>query len=153
MSLRLLAAPGLRNTTRLLARQQPMGLVKIHSSVSQSNVAATNATHKPDRLHGSYHWNIERAASVALVPLIATQLTYGASPVTDTLLGVVLPLHLHIGFDACITDYFNARKSVILNKLMTGTLWASTTGVLIACYQFNTNDIGLTEFLSKVWTA
>lgn len=31
MSLRLLAAPGLRTTTRLLARQQPMGLVKIHS--------------------------------------------------------------------------------------------------------------------------
>jgi hypothetical protein len=31
MSLRLLAAPGLRNTTRLLVRQQPMGFVKIHS--------------------------------------------------------------------------------------------------------------------------
>ncbi|EIE77300.1 hypothetical protein G6F57_003767 [Rhizopus arrhizus] len=154
MSLRLLAAPGLRTTTRLLARQQPMGLVKIHSSVAQSHTAAASAaTHKPDRVHGSYHWNIERAASVALVPLVATQLTYGASPITDTLLGVVLPLHLHIGFDACITDYFNARKSVFLNKLMTGTLWLSTTGVLVGCYQFNTNDIGLTEFISKIWAA
>ncbi|KAI9274232.1 CybS-domain-containing protein [Sporodiniella umbellata] len=154
MSLRLLATPGLRTTSRILARQQSMGLVKIHSSASQSNTAAVPVTaHKADRLHGSYHWNIERAASVALVPLIATQLTYGASPITDTLLGVVLPVHLHIGWDACITDYFNARKSVFLNKLMTGTLWVSTTGVLVGCYQFNTNDIGLTEFISKIWAA
>jgi succinate dehydrogenase (ubiquinone) membrane anchor subunit len=63
-------------------------------AVSQSNEIAA---HKPDRLHGSYHWDIERAASLALVPIIASQLTFGASPVTDVLLGVVLPLHLHIG--------------------------------------------------------
>jgi hypothetical protein len=50
-----------------------------------------------------------------------------------------------------ITDYFNARKSVVLNKLMTGTLWLSTTGVLVGCYQFNTNDIGLTEFVARIW--
>lgn len=148
MALRLAATPGLRSTARLMMRQQPMGLVKIHSSVAQSNALAT---HKPDRLHGSYHWDAERAVSAALVPLIASQLAFGASPITDTLLGVVLPIHLHIGFGACITDYFNPRKSVVLNKLMTGALWASTTGVLVGCYQFNTNDIGLTEFISKLW--
>ncbi|KAI8986016.1 CybS-domain-containing protein [Pilobolus umbonatus] len=149
MALRLAATPAIRSTARIMMRQQPMGLVKIHSSVSQSNTAV--ATHKPDRLHGSYHWDIERAASLALVPLIASQLAYGASPVTDTLLGVILPLHLHIGWDACITDYFNARKSVLVNKLMKGTLYLSTTGVLVGCYQFNTNDIGITEFISKMW--
>jgi hypothetical protein len=31
MALRLAATPGLRSTARLLVRQQPMGLVKIHS--------------------------------------------------------------------------------------------------------------------------
>ncbi|GAN07170.1 TIM22 inner membrane protein import complex anchor subunit Tim18 [Mucor ambiguus] len=148
MALRLANTPALRSTARLLVRQHPMGLVKIHSSVAQSSAITT---HKPDRLHGSYHWDLERAASLALVPIIASQLAYGASPVTDVLLGVVLPVHLHIGWDACITDYFNARKSVFLNKLMTGTLWVSTTGVLVGCYQFNTNDIGLTEFISKLW--
>ncbi|CAO3642854.1 unnamed protein product [Mucor hiemalis] len=148
MALRLAATPGLRSTARLMMRQQPMGLVKIHSSVAQSNALAA---HKPDRLHGSYHWDAERLASAALVPLIASQLAFGASPITDTLLGVVLPIHLHIGFGACITDYFNPRKSAIMNKLMTGTLWLSTTGVLVGCYQFNTNDIGLTEFISKLW--
>ena len=44
-------------------------------------------------------WKYFLRIFVALVPLIATHLTYGASPVTDTLLGVVLPLHLHIGKD------------------------------------------------------
>ncbi|CAO3627489.1 unnamed protein product [Mucor fragilis] len=148
MALRLANTLALRSTARLLVRQHPMGLVKIHSSVAQSNAIAT---HKPDRLHGSYHWDLERAASLALVPIITSQLAFGASPVTDVLLGVVLPIHLHIGWDACITDYFNPRKSVFLNKLMTGTLWVSTTGVLVGCYQFNTNDIGLTEFISKMW--
>ncbi|GAA5808227.1 hypothetical protein MFLAVUS_001612 [Mucor flavus] len=148
MALRLAATPAIRSTARLMLRQQPMGLVKIHSSVSQSNAVAAP---KPDRLHGSYHWDLERAVCIALVPIVSSQLAFGASPVLDTLLGVVLPLHLHIGFDACITDYFNARKSVILNKLMTGTLYASTAGVLVGCYQFNTNDIGITEFISKMW--
>lgn len=48
-------------------------------------------------------------------------------------------------------DYFNPRNGVFVNKLMTGALWLSTTGVLVGCYQFNTNDIGLTEFISKLW--
>ncbi|KAG2231825.1 CybS-domain-containing protein [Thamnidium elegans] len=148
MALRLAATPAIRNTARIMLRQQPMGLVKIHSSVAQSNSVVA---HKPDRLHGSYHWDIERIVCVGLVPIISSQLAFGASPVLDTLLGVMLPLHLHIGFEACITDYFNPRKSVILNKLMTGALWASTTGVLVGCYQFNTNDIGITEFISKMW--
>ncbi|KAI8987399.1 CybS-domain-containing protein [Mycotypha africana] len=148
MAFRLVSTPALRSTSRMILAQQPMGLVKIHSSVSNHSAIATP---KPDRLHGSYHWDIERAASIALVPLIGGQLVYGASPVLDTLLGVVLPIHLHIGWDACITDYFNKRRSVVLNKIMTATLWASTTGVLVGCYQFNTNDIGLTEFISRLW--
>lgn len=40
---------------------------------------------------------MERAVSVALVPLVTSQLAFGASPITDTLLGVLLPIHLHIG--------------------------------------------------------
>lgn len=65
---------------------------------------ATTSTHAPDRLHGSYHWDLERAASAALVPIVAGQLAFGASPVIDTLLGVVLPVHLHIGMQQ-IHDY------------------------------------------------
>lgn len=60
-------------------------------------VSQVGVTHTPDRVHGSYHWDAERAASAALVPLMAAQLAVGANPVTDVLLGVVLPVHLHIG--------------------------------------------------------
>ncbi|ORX58867.1 hypothetical protein DM01DRAFT_1381513 [Hesseltinella vesiculosa] len=151
MSFRL-ATPTLRSTARLMAlRQQPMGLVKIHSSVP----AKVNAVVTPpaDRVQGSYHWDAERVLSVALVPLVGSQLALGASPVTDTLLGVVLPLHIHIGFDSCITDYFGPRKAPVLNKVMNAALYGSTAATLFACYHFNTNDIGLTEFIARVWTA
>ncbi|KAI8333636.1 CybS-domain-containing protein [Chlamydoabsidia padenii] len=150
MSLRL-ATPTLRSTARLMARQQPMGLVKIHSSVPSQINAVTSPP--ADRMHGSYHWDLERGVSLALVPIIGAQLALGASPITDTLLGVALPLHLHIGFDACITDYFNTRKAPILGRAMTATLYASTAATLVGCYQFNTNDIGLTEFIARMWTA
>ncbi|CAO3596905.1 unnamed protein product [Absidia cylindrospora] len=151
MALRLAATPTLRSTARLMARQQPMAFVKIHSSVpSQYNTVTAPPA---DRLHGSIHWSAERIASLGLVPIIGAQLALGASPVTDTLLGVVLPLHLHIGFDACITDYFNPRKAPVLGKVMTATLYASTAATLVGCYQFNTNDIGLTEFIARLWTA
>jgi hypothetical protein len=66
-------------------------------SIIAAVVSQTGSANVPDRVHGSYHWDVERAATVALVPIIATQLTVGASPVTDVLLGVVLPIHLHIG--------------------------------------------------------
>ncbi|KAI7882202.1 hypothetical protein K492DRAFT_176519 [Lichtheimia hyalospora FSU 10163] len=151
MSLRL-ATPVVRSTARALVRQQPMALVKIHSSAATKN-NATTTTHAPDRLHGSYHWDVERAASAALVPIVAGQLAFGASPVIDTLLGVVLPIHLHIGFDACIIDYFNKRKAPVLGPLMKGTLYAATAGVLVGCYQFNTQDIGLSEFIRTCWIA
>ncbi|KAI9244043.1 CybS-domain-containing protein [Phascolomyces articulosus] len=149
MSLRL-ATPTIRSTARLLARQQPMGLVKIHSSVTTKAAATSSA---PDRMHGSYHWDAERAVSVALVPLFAGQLALGASPVLDTFFGIMLPLHLHIGFGACITDYLNPRKAPVVGKIATAALYAVTAGTLVGCYQFNTNDIGLTELVARAWTA
>ncbi|CAO3609673.1 unnamed protein product [Cunninghamella echinulata] len=151
MSIRL-ASPTIRSTARMMAiRQQPMGLVKIHSSVPTQINAVT--TPPPNSLHGSYHWDAERALSLALVPLVGSQFAFGASPVTDTLLGVVLPLHIHFGFDSCVTDYFNARKAPVLSKFMNAALYASTAATLVGCYQFNTHDIGLTELIARAWTA
>ncbi|OZJ04741.1 hypothetical protein BZG36_01804 [Bifiguratus adelaidae] len=113
----------------------------------------TVAVPEPNRVDGSFHWSFERGLSVALVPLISAQLIQGGAPVTDMLLGVVLPLHCHLGFDSCITDYFDERKSPVLNKLMTWTLRAATVGVLVGCYQINTHDVGLTEMVGRAWVA
>ncbi|KAJ1968671.1 membrane anchor subunit of succinate dehydrogenase, Sdh4 [Dimargaris xerosporica] len=109
--------------------------------------------HPINRSEGSYHWDFERALSVALIPLIGAQAAYGAHPVTDLLVGVVLPLHCHIGWSAMITDYIQARNFPRLNILSFWALRLFTVLTLVGCYQFNTNDIGLTELIKRSWKA
>ncbi|KAL0088063.1 CybS-domain-containing protein [Phycomyces blakesleeanus] len=102
---------------------------------------------------GAFHWNLERASSVVLIPLISTQLVFGAFPVVDGLLGVVLPFHIHLGLESCITDYIPKRVYPRLNKAANWTLFGSTGLVMWGCYEFNTNDVGLTEFAQRIWGA
>jgi succinate dehydrogenase hydrophobic anchor subunit len=102
---------------------------------------------------GAYHWNMERGAAVALIPLMSTQFIYGAHPVVDGLLGVVLPYHIYMGFDSCITDYIPKRVYPRLHKFSNWTLAGSTALVMWGCYEFNTNEIGITEFASRIFTA
>jgi succinate dehydrogenase (ubiquinone) membrane anchor subunit len=107
----------------------------------------------PNYVDGSFHWSYERATAAALIPLFTTQLMYGAHPVLDGVLGLVLPLHLHIGFDACVTDYFPARRFPRANKYLDWGLKATTAAVIWGCFEFNTNDVGLTELIMRTWTA
>ncbi|KAF0421473.1 mitochondrial inner membrane protein [Gigaspora margarita] len=107
-----------------------------------------------DKVAGSYHWDFERLLSVTLIPLtIASVVKGGAHPITDLCLGVILPFHCHIGFDAMITDYFPHRRNPVLNRSFSWGLRAVTLIVLYGCYEFNTNDVGLTELVKKVWHA
>lgn len=102
---------------------------------------------------GAFHWNMERGAAIALIPLISTQFVYGAHPVVDGLLGVVLPYHIYMGLDSCITDYIPKRVYPRLHKFSNWTLAGSTGLVMWGCYEFNTNDIGITEFFQRLLTA
>ena len=63
--------------------------------------------------HGSYHWNTERILSVVTIPLMGTAAIYGSIPSVDIALGVVLPLHIHLGFDCIIQDYLPERRSKV----------------------------------------
>ncbi|KAG6817241.1 hypothetical protein H0H87_011298 [Tephrocybe sp. NHM501043] len=109
----------------------------------------------PSRAHGSYHWAFERLLSASLVPMtVAAYATTGSNyPIVDGLLGISLVMHSHIGFDACLVDYVHKRKFPKIAPVATWTLRAATVGVLVGVYQFNTNDIGLTELIAKVWAA
>ncbi|PFH49172.1 hypothetical protein AMATHDRAFT_148288 [Amanita thiersii Skay4041] len=109
----------------------------------------------PSRVHGSYHWAFERLLSAGLVPMtIAAFVTSGSQhPILDGLLGVSLIVHSHIGFDTLLVDYIHKRKFPILAPVMTWTLRTATVASIVGIYQFNTNDIGLTELITKVWTA
>lgn len=104
------------------------------------------------KVHGSYHWDLERALSVATLPLMVAPYFIGSNPYVDLGLGVVIPLHTHIGFDAIIQDYLPARRNPVLSRVSSYTLYAATGLCLYGCYQFNTNDIGITEFVKRLWT-
>ncbi|KAI8454564.1 CybS-domain-containing protein, partial [Phakopsora pachyrhizi] len=53
----------------------------------------------PNKTHGSIHWNFERALLAALVPVTAATAVSSPNPLLDGVLGVVLVLHSHMGFD------------------------------------------------------
>ncbi|CAO3648469.1 unnamed protein product [Cunninghamella echinulata] len=102
---------------------------------------------------GANHWNLERASALLLVPLISTQVIYGPEPIVDGLLGVVLPYHIYLGFDSCITDYIPKRVYPRGYKAAMLSLKASFALTLWGIYEFNTNDIGMTEAIQRIWTA
>ncbi|KAI7832236.1 CybS-domain-containing protein [Gamsiella multidivaricata] len=175
MALRLAASPlamgrstpALRLAASLRSSASLNGRVYFHAS--RNAAAATGQTSgdvtdvykpvvykipAPNQMHGSYHWDFERLLSVALVPLFAASAISGAHPITDGLLGVVVPIHAHIGFDAMVTDYLHPGKVGVLgNKSINWALRGATVLVLVGCYQFNTSDIGLTELVKKAWEA
>lgn len=91
--------------------------------------------------------------SFATLPLFASAIALGPVPVVDFLLGIVVPIHCHLGFDAMITDYYPKRSSPVMNGVLSWTLRLSTLLALYGCYQFNTNDVGLTALVGRVWTA
>ncbi|PVG02566.1 SDHD, membrane anchor subunit of succinate dehydrogenase [Serendipita vermifera] len=109
----------------------------------------------PSRSHGSHHWAFERLVSASLIPLTAAAAVTSGShyPVLDGILAISLVVHSHIGFDACVVDYLDVRKNPRLGPIVKWTVRLATTGVLVGIYQFNTNDIGLTELISRVWKA
>jgi len=165
MAFRLFAFPALRpnvSVLRVLSKQngavalfhsgRVLGLQPTSSVRAETN-STTVSFPPPSHVQGSYHWDFERFLSIVLVPLTTLQLTTGSHPITDLLVGVVLPLHCHIGVDAAITDYFPAHRSPVLNRVFTWLLRLGTVGVLVGCYQFNTNDVGMTEVIKRAWKA
>lgn len=123
------------------------------SSSSTEKVSTTTEEGEQGYQYGTYHWTLERASAVALIPLITTQFVYGAQPICDGLLGVVLPFHIHLGFDSCITDYLPKREYPRLHKVAMWTLRGSTALVMWGCYEINTNEVGLTEIVQRLWLA
>ncbi|CAE6437306.1 unnamed protein product [Rhizoctonia solani] len=109
----------------------------------------------PNRMHGSHHWAFERLLSAALIPatISAFVISPTAYPVLDGVLAVSLVVHSHIGFDSMVVDYLHPRKFPTLGPIVKWTLRLLTTGTLIGVYQFNTEDVGLSELVRRVWHA
>ncbi|WVN88995.1 uncharacterized protein L203_104211 [Cryptococcus depauperatus CBS 7841] len=109
----------------------------------------------PNKSHGSYHWAFERILSASLIPVtVGAAVSSGSTyPIMDGILAISLIIHSHIGFDSCIVDYVHPRKFPVLGPIARWALRITTGLTVWGVYEFNTNDIGLTELVRRAWTA
>ena len=127
----------------------------------------------PSPTHGSYHWTFERwvpgsrippagehpdvddsLISAALIPLTIAPFAAGSlNPTTDAILCATLLIHSHIGFESCVIDYFPRRKYPKSRAAAWWTLRGGTLLVAVGLYEFETNDVGVTEAIKRLWTA
>ncbi|KAG9230757.1 CybS-domain-containing protein [Amylocarpus encephaloides] len=108
----------------------------------------------PSPSHGSYHWTFERLISVGLIPLTVAPFAAGSlNPLTDALLCGTILIHSHIGFEALIIDYIPRGRLPGTRKAFDWLLKLATVVVGVGLYEFETNDVGLTEGIKRIWTA
>lgn len=105
-------------------------------------------------LHGSLHWMYERILEATAIGLVGAAMTLpGPSHTIDFGLGLILPLHAHVGLAGIILDYLPARRFPRIYPVMMGTLYAGTALTGLGLFMFNTKDVGITEAVSRIWTA
>lgn len=109
---------------------------------------------EPNSVHGSYHWAFERLIAAGLVPLTVAPFAAGSlNPTTDAVLCGVLLIHSHMGFQQAVIDYFPKRTHPGLHKSVMWLLNLATVTVGVGLYEFETNDVGVTEAVKRVWAA
>lgn len=132
-------------------------LKKVKYSIKSSESTTINenltlAGEPVNPMHGSNHWNFERAISVASLGLIGAAAVYPHAMV-DFGLGFIIPLHCHIGFGSIITDYLPKRKFPVIYRFSTGILYASTALTIYGLYKYNTEDVGIVEGVKTIWNS
>ena len=109
---------------------------------------------EPNAAKGSYHWIFERSLALGLVPLTIAPFAAGSlNPTMDAILCSGILLHSHMGFQQVIIDYIPNRSHPGLRKLFWWGLNAATLTVGLGLYEFETNDVGVTEAIKRVWKA
>ncbi|KAH8813238.1 CybS-domain-containing protein [Xylogone sp. PMI_703] len=104
--------------------------------------------------HGSYHWTFERLIAASLIPLTITPFVSGSlNPMTDAILCSAILIHSHIGFESMIIDYLPEKRVLKTKTALWWLLRAGTVAVGVGLYEFETNDVGLTEAIKRIWTA
>jgi succinate dehydrogenase (ubiquinone) membrane anchor subunit len=129
---------------------------------------------------GPYADNLNRIVSAGLVPLTIAPFAAGSlNPITDSILCALLVVHSHIGFEyvsqtkwsidccrrssrirqklthnrSCVIDYFPAKRVPFVRN---AAMWALRIGTItlgVALYSFETNDVGITEAVARLWKA
>lgn len=112
-----------------------------------------NGEQTSDKWHGSYHWTYERILSLITLGLVGGAFAVYPNKMIDFGLGLVLPLHSHIGFSSIITDYLPKRKFPKIYPVAMSALYALTGLTLFGLYEFNTKGPGICEGVATLWTA
>jgi succinate dehydrogenase (ubiquinone) membrane anchor subunit len=116
----------------------------------------------------------DRIISAGIIPLTLAPFAAGSlNPVADSIFCALLVIHSHIGFEyasppcpfqttedgkltnprSCIIDYFPTKR---IPKIRAAANWAlriATVTLGLALYSFETNDVGITEAVSRLWHA
>jgi len=104
--------------------------------------------------HGSYHWTFERLISAGLVPLTIAPFAAGSlNPTMDAILCGAILIHSHIGFESIVIDYVPRKRLPKTRLVFWWGLRAATVLVGVGLYEFETNDVGLTEAIKRIWKA
>ncbi|TIA88823.1 hypothetical protein E3P99_02385 [Wallemia hederae] len=150
-----IAKRGLHSSTanKLAVTKPATQVAQASSSYVEGTVNDPTRFPPPNSAHGSSHWAFERAVSAALVPIIGASFVTSAHPVLDGLICSSLLVHSHIGFDASLTDYLHDRKFPKIGPTARWSLRALTLGTAVGLYSFQTNDIGVSELVARLWTA
>ncbi|CAM1504455.1 Fc.00g020460.m01.CDS01 [Cosmosporella sp. VM-42] len=160
------AAPSVAMRPAFLKPNVVMGVAAFHNSSRRSallppgpqrivgDINTPAPVPDPSSAQGSYHWTFERLLAAGLIPLTLTPFAAGSlNPATDAILCSVLLLHSHMGFQQVVIDYFPKRSHPGLHKAMWWALNLATVTVGIGLYEFETNDVGVTEAVKRIWKA
>lgn len=71
----------------------------------------------------------------------------------DAVLCGTILIHSHIGFQSIIIDYVPMKRLPKARKFFWWGLRAATLTVAVGLYEFETNDVGLTEAIKRIWHA
>ncbi|CAK7567443.1 MAG: membrane anchor subunit of succinate dehydrogenase, Sdh4 [Sporothrix epigloea] len=124
------------------------------AQVIQGGVNDAQPIPKPNPSHGSYHWTFERLIAAAIVPLSVAPFAAGSlHPTSDAIFCGLLLIHTHLGLQVLVTDYIPKKRFPGARKAFTWGLNAATALVGLGLYEFETNDVGITELVSQLWHA
>ena len=75
------------------------------------------------------------------------------NPTLDAIFCAAILVHSHAGFQNIIVDYVPKRQYYKSRKAAEWSLNAATVLVGIGLYEFETNDVGITEAIKRIWKA
>ncbi|KAI9292898.1 hypothetical protein K502DRAFT_294604 [Neoconidiobolus thromboides FSU 785] len=104
-------------------------------------------------MEGSYHWYFEKGISLTLLPIFGISAFYGSLPVNDYAMGVILPIHIHMGLTSVIVDYLPFRRTPVAHCIALIAQHTATFYSMYGSYIINSRDVGLTEYFKRVWKA